>query len=205
MTSSSQLDRKYQPGAAICGLVSASRVLPGGGLAPVFARSENHFVNAALKGLVAALIGERLQATSSGAPPAKLSSWESGWTMQVGTDQVTSTTFSTAALTAPVGGAPNVLSASGVQNPSSGLFRVVLTAIWNPGPISGSTIGECGLLLRPFTEFSVGWVRTASNTAFSYPQTLSSRISVADGDFVPVPISAFEGLRLDWELQVTFA
>ena len=205
MTSSKQAKTVTRPEAVIAGLVSAWRVLPDGSQVRLFDRAENHFVNATLKGLVAALIGDRIQATSSGAPPAKLSSWESGWTMQAGTDQVTSTTFATAALTGPVGGAPDVLSASSVQNPSSGLFRVVLTAIWNPGPISGNTIGECGLLFRPFTEFAIGWVRTASNTAFSYPQALSSRLSVADGDFVAVPIAAFEGLRLDWELQVTFA
>ena len=135
-------------------------------------------------------------------------SWYLGsyqWQMYLGTDTITPTILSTTALTSPIGTglgtAPNTTGGSNT-NPSNGVFRILFSATWNPGTVSG-TVGEMGLHLRVRNTLQAyQWTVGAGTTE---TLQLVSRLAVADGAFSSFSINTAAPLTVNWTMQFSFA
>jgi hypothetical protein len=167
-------------------------------------RAENHFVDAGLKGLVSALVCKTLKTNSGG---VSIYAWSYLPQIYLGSDVETPTVHEMSALTSPIGAspgtAPSTISGAARTNPSSGKWRTSYIAIWYAGSVSG-TVGELGLYLRPFTEFTAGWDRSAY-ASYSYDSKLVSRLSHANSDLSSFAIDPSKSLTVQWDLEVSFA
>ncbi len=130
----------------------------------------------------------------------------SGYQMYLGTDTTTPTLYSTIALTSPIGTspgtAPNTTGGS-VTNPSTALFRILFSATWNAGTVSG-TVGEMALYLRLMSSAiqSFGWSKYAPATE---SLQLASRLAVADGSMSSFAINTGSPLTVNWIIQFSYA
>lgn len=167
-------------------------------------RAENHFVDAGLKGIVSSLMCSLLGGYAS---DKYIYAWSYLPKMYLGSDTATSTTHAMTALVTPIGDAPgtvpSAISGADLTNPSSGVWRTSYTAVWYAGAVSG-TVGELGLYLRPFTEFTAGWQYTA-NADLTYPSAMVSRLSSADSDFSSFIIDTSKSVTVQWDVEVSFA
>lgn len=128
------------------------------------------------------------------------------YNMYIGTDITTATLFNTSALISPIGTAPGTApNAKGgvTSNPSNGVFRIIITATWNAGTVSGM-VGEMALylnLLSAPTNLKVyGWSDVVQPTS----AVLASRLAVADGAFSPFTINTANPLTITWTIQLSF-
>lgn len=170
----------------------------------IVARAENSVVDAGLKGLVSALACTALTFYSGG----YLYSWSYTPKMYLGSDVATVTIHEMAALVAPIGNAPgtapNTITGIDRTNPSSGVWRTSFIAVWYAGTVSG-VVGELGLYLRPFTDFTAGWSRGVTTSNYSYPSSLVSRLSSANEDFSSFVIDPSKSVTVQWDVEVSFA
>jgi hypothetical protein len=125
------------------------------------------------------------------------------YTMYIGTDTTIPTAYNTTVLTSPIGTSPgtgpNILSGSST-NPSTGIFKVIITATWNAGTVSG-TVGEMALYLNTFDSLQgFGWNGQQTQTG----NRLASRLSVANGDFTAFAINPSNPLIISWTIQLSF-
>lgn len=165
-------------------------------------RKENHWVDAGIQGLVSALIGQALLAGST----YNVFCWvyDDSLGLYLGTDTAAPTTHSMTELTSPMGTppgtAPDSLTGADLTNPSSGLFKTSIIALWFAGAVSG-TVGELALYMGAFEDLTPDW--TESNRVF--PSVMASRLSEADGDFSSFGIDPTKSLTVQWDLEVSFA
>ena len=98
----------------------------------------------------------------------------------------------------PPGTAPN--SKDGyLSNPSAGVWRVVYSATWDAGAISG-TIGEAALYLTTVAYFSFGdndWFCNESDGR------MVSRLASADGAFSAFVIDDTKPLTAIWTIELS--
>jgi hypothetical protein len=125
------------------------------------------------------------------------------YTMYIGSNTATPTLYNTTVLVSPIGTtpgtAPNILSGS-ATNPSAGIFKITITATWNPNIVSG-TVGEMALYLNSFdTLQTFGWTTGMPASG----NKLVSRLSVADGDFSAFTITTSNPLVIVWTIQLSF-
>ena len=125
------------------------------------------------------------------------------YNMYIGTDTTTPTAYNTTVLTSPIGTSPgtgpNILSGSST-NPLTGIFKVIVTATWNAGTVTG-TVGEMALYLNAFdTLQGFGWNAQATQTG----NRLACRLAVADGDFSAFTINPSNPLIISWTIQLSF-
>ena len=125
------------------------------------------------------------------------------YTIYIGADTITQTLYNTTTLTTPIGTAPgtppNILS-GGVTNPSPGVFKITITATWNPGTVSG-TVGEMALYLSSHDTLEpFGWYSAAPQSS----NRLASRLSVANGNFSAFGINIANPLVITWTIQLSF-
>lgn len=131
------------------------------------------------------------------------------YNMYVGSDTGTVTAYNTAALTFPLvgpgppGTAPTTIVGS-TQNPSDGVFRIIITATWNAGTLPGNpTIGEMALYKY---VWAAGNLKTFAWSALldgSGP-ILTTRLAAADGAFTPFAINSANPLIIVWTIQLSF-
>ena len=126
--------------------------------------------------------------------------------MYVGTDTTTPTVYNTTVLTSQIGiapGTPPTTIGGTTQNPSNGVFRIIITATWNAGSLPGNpTIGEMALYMTVFpsgTLRSFAWVDSGTP-----PAILASRLAVADGTFSAFTINSANPLSIVWTIQLSF-
>ena len=125
------------------------------------------------------------------------------YNMYIGTDTTTLTAYNTTVLTSPIGPSPgtgpNILSGSST-NPLAGIFKVIVTATWEAGTVTG-TVGEMGLYLNTFDALQgFGWGSDVNTTG----NRLACRLAVADGDFSAFTISTPNPLIISWTIQLSF-
>ena len=126
--------------------------------------------------------------------------------MYVGSNTNTPTAYDRTVLVSPIGTSPGTAPNSiigGTSNPSNGVYRLVITATWSAGIISG-TIGEMALYLNTFDTAlqTFGWSGPIAPPAGN---RLVSRLSVADGDFSAFTINTGNPLAITWTIQLSFA
>ena len=159
---------------------------------------ENHWVDAGLKGLVSALIGDHVES-------GYVKAWSYSPKIYLGTDTDTATGHNTTALVSPIGSAPGTppdhTDGCDLSNPSTGVWEVCYIAIWYAGSVSG-TVGEMALYLRPFTNLTPLWSVDGSAT---FDEAMVSRLSVADGDFSAFAIDTSKSLTVEWKIRIEFA
>jgi hypothetical protein len=155
-------------------------------------KSKGHIVNQGLIALINLLAVAALNYLPS-------SSWGSTGTIRLGTDTTTPTGGGTTGLTAEITTQANAHSGA-TGNPAANQYRVSWVATWNAGTISG-TIGEMGLKLYISPTLQSFGAAAVSAT----PNTLFSRLSVADGDFTAFTINTAVPLTIEWRLTLTFA
>lgn len=167
-------------------------------------RAENHFVDLGLQGLLSALVGNHIAITAG---PYEIQSWVYEMQMYLGDDTTTASTHGLTALVSPIGTAPGTppsdISGRDRSNPSSGVWKASIVAVWYAGTVSG-TVGELGMYLRPFTNITPGWYLEKSST-YTFTRVLVSRLSVGDGDFTSFTIDTSKSLTVQWDLEVSFA
>jgi len=165
--------------------------------------AKNHFVDAGLRGLLSALVGNYLFANES----AIIRALSYTPKIYLGKDTGTPTTHGMTSLMDPIGTAPgtppNSVSGSNITNPETGKWVCSYRAIWNPGVIT-EQVGEMALYLRPFTNITPNWSYTTSGT-YTYSEKMVSRTSVADGDFDAFTPDPSKSLTVQWEVMVTYA
>lgn len=159
----------------------------------------NHWVNNGLKGLFSYLCGSYIYGYG-----AYVYTWcgtnsSNGFTLKVGTNTTTTTTFSMAELISLVVTLPNATMGNNVTMVSPGVWHLVLSSTWNAGVIT-QTIGEVGLYLNPFDTTAIQW----SEQGLTKSQKLCSRISVADGTFAAFTPDPAKTLNIEWKVGVSF-
>lgn len=123
------------------------------------------------------------------------------WHIYIGEDTTTSSDHSMTQLVQPIGTAPGTApnSKSGAtRNPDAGVYRVVYSATWDAGTVSG-TLGEMALYLDVVSGlqgFGAGWPSSAS-------ERMVSRLASADGDFTSFTIDDTVPLTVTWTLQMS--
>lgn len=169
----------------------------------VIPRTQNHFVDQGLRGLLSYILG-----SAFGAGTYKIYyAWSQSFQIYLGIDTTTSTAHNLTALINPIGTtpgtAPNITSGDGRSNPATGTWKAGWIAQWNPGTVSG-TVGELALYLRPFTVITNEWFEVTPSTAYK-DRLMVSRLSVADSDFSAVTIDTSKSFVAHWEIQISFA
>lgn len=170
---------------------------------PILNEVPNKWVNAGLKGMVSAFVGNSFIGNAQSSSIAKgYNAWSKNSKIMVGTDTTTATTRAITALTAAIATNPNSTTVSNILNPSTGLWTYTTTSVFNAGIIT-NTIGELGLYLSPFDSITVGWSQECAGGAdISKAQALVARCAVADGTFEPFTPDPSKSLTLEWKLQV---
>jgi len=165
----------------------------------------NHWVDAGLRGLMSALVGDHIVLTADATNIIYF--WNQDWSIYLGSDTETPTTPGMTSLVSPIGTAPGTPpdTKSGTVHDGSadGDWYATYIATWNAGTVSG-TVGELALYLRPFTSTSFGWVLSRSSTYY-VPLAMVSRLSSADLDFSSFVINETVPLTVEWEVHFTFA
>lgn len=168
-------------------------------------QAPNSWVDAGLRGLVSALIGDWVRGSSGTYSPGE-GAWAEKLNMYLGSDTATATVHGATALTTPIGNAPgtepSTIAGDDLTNPSSGTFKTSITAEWYTGTVSG-TVGELALYLKPWDDLNIGWRNVQHNNI--PPDTMASRLSNADGDFSSFVIDTGLSLTVEWEIQAVFA
>ena len=119
----------------------------------------------------------------------------------LGSDTSTATTHDMTELVSPIGTSPGTApnSKNGyLSNPSAGVWRVVYSATWDAGTVSG-TVGEVALYLRATSYFEFGkdkWYCDAS-------AKMISRLAAADGAFSAFVIDDTKPLTVTWVIELS--
>lgn len=124
--------------------------------------------------------------------------------MEIGSDTVTPTTFTTSDLVSPLSGGTAPTSQSGSTQTIANGCAVNYTGEWQPNTVSG-TVGEMGLFLCTGTTLNA-FPTVSSTMTMNGTQVpiLSSRLSEADGDFVSFVIDVTKPLTINWTVSFTF-
>jgi len=170
---------------------------------------KNHIVGNGLKSIMSCVISGYLQNTSSSYNVTmswRLPSYD--WTMYVGGDQITTTTIETNELTSVIDILPSSKQIFTKDGSTDGVWEVMYRSVWNRGMING-TIGEVGLYTKCLTNTTLRWAVSSyyqSSAVVANPsRALTSRLSVADGDFVAHEIDPDYPLIIDWTIRFAFA
>ena len=156
--------------------------------------AENHFTDEMMKMLVSFLAAKAEDQVDRPLPT-------SSWNMYIGTDTDTATTHSMTQLVSPIGTAPGTEpnSKSGaLTNPSPGVWRVVYSATWDAGTVSG-TVGEVALYLTTTDHFSF----EDSNWYCNAGANMVSRLSVADSAFSAFTIDESKPFTVTWTIEIS--
>ena len=157
-------------------------------------RATNHFVDAFTK-----TVGGFLCAHSFGSAHRNLPLWDN-LSIYLGSDTSTATTHDMTSLVSPIGTPPGTEPSSktgALTNPSAGVWRVVYTATWGEGTISG-TVGEAALYLRTVDVFTWGNHYFACEAG----KNMVSRLSAKDGDFSAFVIDTSKPLVVNWTIEL---
>ena len=122
------------------------------------------------------------------------------WNIYIGSDTATATTHDMTALASPIGTSPGVepnTKHGALSNPEAGIWRVIYTAVWDSGTVSG-TLGELGLYLKTTSYFEFGKTDWYCNTG----PDMVSRLASADGAFTAFTINTSEPLSVTWTIEV---
>ena len=104
-------------------------------------------------------------------------------------------------LVSPIGAAPGTEPSSksgALTNPSPGVWRIVYTATWDAGTVSG-TVGEVALYLTTVSSFIFG----DSGWYCDGGKNMVSRLSVADGAFSAFTIDTNKPFTVTWTIEIS--
>ena len=164
-------------------------------------RARNHFVDEGAK-LIVSFLGAKDTYGYYGNYPqnAALPTWS--WSLYLGSDTSTATTHDMTALVSPIGASPGTAPNSKdgyLSNPSAGVWRVVYSATWDAGTVSG-TVGEAALYLCKAQYFAFEQTKWA--VSYSH-QSMVSRLASADGAFSAFVINTSKPLTATWVIELS--
>ena len=154
---------------------------------------KNHFTDAMMKTIIS-FLGSKREPNSTKPLPAY------SWSVYLGSDTSTATTHDMTALVSPIGASPGTESTTkhgALSNSEPGIWRVVYTAVWDSGAVSG-TLGELGLYMRTTSYFEFDKTNWYCDTG---PEMVS-RLASADGAFTAFTINTSEPLSVTWTIEV---
>jgi len=154
-------------------------------------KATNHFVDALAKTIISLLGAKRLFEDDS--LPTN------SWSIYLGSDTSTPTTHDMTSLVSPIGDPPGTgpsTKSGSLNNPSAGVWRVMYSATWVEGSISG-TVGEVALYLTTTDRFS--W--SDMYWSCSAGENMVSRLSAKDGDFSAFVIDTSKPLVVEWTIE----
>ena len=163
----------------------------------ILIEGNNHFTDAMMKTIISFLGSYKSRSGSSSyTSPGPTSNWS----IYLGSDTSTATTHDMTALVSPIGTSPGVepnTKHGALSNSEPGIWRVIYTAVWDSGTVSG-TLGELGLYLKTTSYFEFGKTDWYCNTG---PEMVS-RLASADGAFTAFTINTSEPLSVTWTIEV---
>lgn len=166
-------------------------------------RGENHFVDAGLKSIISALLFSQATSDQTKYWYLPLDSWH----IYIGSDTTTTTITTHTELQSPIGAAPGTPPDSKTcsvihDGTPDGDWYMTLSATWNPGTVGAVTLGEAALYMRNADKSTFKW---SFGSTYQPSETMTSRLSAADGDFGSFVIDNTKPLVADWTIHFTFA
>jgi hypothetical protein len=162
-------------------------------------KAENHFVDAGLKSIISPFLFQNIGA-SKWYLPLNL------WHIYIGSDTAVPTVTTHTELQSPIGAAPGTAPSSKIisvihDGTPDGDWYLTYSAVWNPGVVPAVTLGEAALYMRNADKSTYLW----SGAGYTPTETMTSRLSSADGDFGSIVIDDSKPLVIDWTIHFTFA
>ena len=105
----------------------------------------------------------------------------------------TPTVYNTTQLATIINTPPSTLT-GGVSSPSAGIYKITLTATWNPGALGTPTITEAALYAKTYSSALANF-NTASYEYTDTAINLVDRICSTDGDFSSFVVNASNPLN----------
>lgn len=171
----------------------------------IVAKGENHFVDAGLRGIISALLFDYVK--GSGSVEGRWYLPSNSWHIYVGSDTSIATATTHTELQSPIGAAPGTPPDSKTisvihDGTSDGDWYATFSATWNAGTLPAVTLGEAALYMRNADKSTFLWT---VYTTYTPSESMTSRLSAADGDFGSFIIDNTKPLVADWTIHFTFA
>lgn len=125
--------------------------------------------------------------------------WYTDWTIKLGSDEATPTSYDMVDLVSPYDVAPDDKNCLGVTEVTSEEAEVKLMAKWSPGKVTGR-VGEAGLYMRPPNKTTPRWSETYTEQGGSikFPLVMVARLAAADGKMIAFTPEADKPIIVEW-------